>query len=148
MKNIERFEKVFEVRDSIFNLFKQDIAIEIYQKSPFYINRRIGYVKKDLKSIIINDSIITLDLDERNMDLPFKNEYLKGKNLLNKKIRIIFKCYFQEIYNFRIFFDDWGAENLNNIFKKNENKFKTKLEIKLLNLNSSTSSTQYNYMNE
>ncbi len=148
---IEAFEKIFEVRDSIFNLFKQDIAIELFEKNIFYVNKRIGHVKKDLKSIIINDSNLSLDMKVEDLDTGYYESFLEKKNFNGKKniINIKFKCYFQEIYNFRIFFDDWGAENLNYIFKnKDKKKFKTKLEIKLLNLNSSTSFTQYNYMNE
>jgi hypothetical protein len=144
------FEKIFEVRDSIFNLFKQDIAIELYEKNPFYVNKRIGHIKKDLKSIIINDSNLSFDMKIEDLDKEYFSD-VEIKNIGEKRkiINIKFKCYFQEIYNFRIFFDDWGGENINCIFQNRaDKKFKTKFEIKLLNLNSTTSSTQYNYMNE
>jgi len=76
---------------------------------------------------------------------------------MNHKMNIKFKCYFQEICDFRIFFDDWGGANLNSLFSEKRNDFigkdmnktrKFKAEIRFINNNGSIAETEYAPINE
>jgi len=97
------------------------------------LNRRECYTNKKIKEIIDGDTNVSLDL--------FQNEY---------KINIKFKCYFQEIYDFSILFDDWGGANLNSFLfpDSNEGNRKLKLEIQLMHHKSAKVKTKHSLMNE
>jgi hypothetical protein len=98
------------------------------------------------------DTSIHLDLiiDKSFVELKTNS----NNNMEINNININFKCYFQEICDFRIFFDDWGGANLNSLFNNNQKSFlinrkkKLKVEIKLLNSNGGYSETDYAEMNQ
>lgn len=120
--------------------------MELYTYNFFGLNKRLCYSKKKIKDIIEGDTNINLDLYLN--ENPF--EYSNNNSENSHRINIKFKCYFQEICDFRIFFDDWGGENLNSFLFPivNEGKKKLKLQIGFFNKNNALAETKYSEMKE
>lgn len=101
-----KFEKVirYELRDSIVNLMKQHILIEVWEANSFAMNRLKGYGMTEIMKIIKGN--------------VFQFVYVERKEKAQKKnlCKIEFKCFFQEIFDFKLTMQDWGASNLDILF--------------------------------
>lgn len=137
-----------EIRDSIRNLQIQNICVELYTHDFWQMNKRLCYSKKKIKEIIEGDTNVSLDLFVNQNPFEFGSNGNNNEN--SHRINIKFKCYFQEICDFSIFFDDWGGANLNSFLfpNLNEVKKKLKLQIGLMNHNGAIAETKYSVMNE
>jgi len=101
-----KFEKEFryEHRDSIVNLMKQQIIIEVWEYNALSMNKFKGRGMIEIMKIIKGNIYQFVNVEKR--------EGIQKKNLC----KIEFKCFFQEIYDFKLTFQDWGASNLDILF--------------------------------
>jgi len=117
-----KFEKEFrfEHRDSIVNLMKQQIIIEVWEYNSLSMNRFKGRGMIEIIKVI-KGNVFQFVTIERKEGFQKKNV---GK--------IEFKCFFQEMFDFKLTFQDWGGSNLDIMFSgdiKNDLKsFSPKLE--------------------
>lgn len=130
-----------EISDSLENLMKSTLGIEIYSYSLFNINILCAYAKKSLIEIIKGGT---------KLNFTIKNNH---KSMNNALFYVEFRCYFQEIRDFQIYFNDWVSANLNSLFNinntlVNKKKPKLKVEIKFLNSKGGCAETEYIEMNE
>jgi hypothetical protein len=99
-----------EIRDSIINLMRQNILIEIWDYNRFKFNNYLGYHLLNIMRII-----------NGNVYQSFMVEKKTGK--IKKMVAgIEMKIIIQEIWDFVLTMEDWGALNFNNIFKKKDAK--------------------------
>lgn len=106
----EKYKKEIdiEIRDSIIRLMKQNIIIEFWDYNKFRFNEFQGLAMIDLMKII-NGSIYHSVIIEKKIDT------------VKKPIcKVEFKIIFQEIWDFILTFEDWGASNVNYLFGKND----------------------------
>jgi hypothetical protein len=107
----ERFDKFIcvEVRDSIINLMRQNLIIEVWDHNTIHLNEFQGMAMIDIMNII-SGNIYQSVLIEKKSDSGVKKPICK----------IEFKIIFQEIWDFRINFEDWGIKNVNYLFQKSD----------------------------
>lgn len=96
----------FEHRDSIVNLMKQNIIVEVWEYNSLGLNKFKGRGMIDIIKIIKGNIYQYVHIEKREGNIK--------KNLC----KIEFKCFFQEIWDFKITFQDWGAANLDILFPK------------------------------
>jgi hypothetical protein len=102
----EKFDKTIntEIRDSIVNLMRQHLSIEVWDYNAFKLNEFQGISMIELMKIIKGNI--------------FQSVLIEKKIGSNKKpiCKVEFKIIFQEIWDFKLTFEDWGARNVNYLF--------------------------------
>jgi hypothetical protein len=101
-----------ELRDSIANLMKQNLIIEVWDYNNLKLNQLQGYGMVDIMKIIRGNIFQTLNI-EKKLENGSKKHFCK----------IDFQIIFQEIWDFYLTFEDWGATNMNYLFNKSNEEF-------------------------
>ncbi len=101
---------------------KQIILVELWEYNSFSVNKLLGRGMLEIIKIIKGNIYQFLYIE--------KKEGFQKKNLC----KIEFKCFFQEIFDFKLTFENWAASNLDILFPENiktdKKSFSPKLECK------------------
>jgi hypothetical protein len=125
----EKFDKTIntEIRDSIISLMRQHLVIEVWDYNSLKLNDFQGMAMIEILNIVKGNIYQSVLVDK--------------KIITSKKpiCKVEFKIIFQEIWDFKLTFEDWGALNVDYLFSYNNiNHICPGLEF---NLNSNTKQT-------